>query len=464
MMLNKNIVDQFRKSLQGPLIQPDDADYEEARKVWNGMFDKHPALIVRCLNDADVISAVNFARTENLVVAVRGGGHHVAGFGTCDDGIVIDLSPMKKIVVDKVNRTATAQPGLTWAEFDKATQEYGLATTGGLVSTTGIAGFTLGGGFGWLVRKYGLTVDNLLSVDMVLANGHRVTANPQEHADLFWGIRGGGGNFGIVTSFRYHLHPVGPQVYGGALFYPAEKATALLQWYREWTPTLPDELSTMVVFITAPPEPFVPTELVGTSMIALAFCYTGPSDEGEQAISPLRNFAKPSIDLAGPIPYTALQTMFDATAPTGIHSYWKTEYLNDLSDDAIDIMVEHATKMQSLSPFSAIHLHHWGGAVMRQDSDAMAFAHRNTRYVLNVVGLWRKHEDAATHIRWTRAFSNAIQPYSTGQVYLNFLGNEGEERIKAAYGTTKYRKLVALKNKYDPTNLFRLNQNIKPTV
>jgi FAD/FMN-containing dehydrogenase len=455
-------VDKLRASLHGQLIQPGDAGYDDARKVWNGMIDRHPALIVRCADGADVISAVNFARTENLLVAVRGGGHNVAGFGTCDDGIVIDLSPMKKIEVDPVARTARAQAGLTWGEFDQATQVHGLATTGGLVSTTGIAGFTLGGGFGWLVRKHGLTVDNLLSVDMVLASGQRLTASPTENADLFWGVCGGGGNFGIVTSFQYRLHPVGPDVYGGAIFYPVEKARAFLQFYREWTPTLPDELSTMVAFLTAPPEPFVPKELVGTPMIALALCYAGAAGEGEQVVKPLRAFAPPAIDVIGPIPYLALQSIFDATAPNGINAYWKTEYLNDLGDDAVDVLVDHTAKMKSLSPFAAVHIHHWGGAVTRAKADATAFAHRDAPYVLNIIGLWMEQEKADKHIAWARDFAQAMQPVSTGQVYLNFLGDEGAARVKAAYGAARYERLVALKNKYDPTNLFRLNQNIKP--
>ena len=347
--MEKEIVDYFRSSLHGQLIFPGDVDYDEARKVWNGMIDKHPALIVRCADETDVISAINFARTQNLLVAVRGGGHNVAGFGTCDEGIVIDLSPMKKIEIDTVKRTARAQAGLTWGEFDKATQEHNLATTGGLVSTTGIAGFTLGGGFGWLVRKYGLTVDNLLSVDMVLANGQRVTASSSENADLYWGVCGGGGNFGIVTSFQYRLHKVGPVVYGGAAFYPVEKARELLKFYREWTSKMPDELSTMIAFITAPPEPFVPKELVGTPMIALALCYTGSAEDGEQAVKPLLDFMQPEIDIIGMHPYLGLQTMFDASAPKGIHAYWKTENFSDLSDDAINVLVEHCAKMKSLS-------------------------------------------------------------------------------------------------------------------
>ncbi len=462
-MIEKAITDKFRASLHGQLIQPGDADYDDARNVWNGMIDKHPALIVRCADEVDVTIAVNFARTQDLLVAVRGGGHNVAGFGTCDDGIVIDLSQMKKIEVDAVNRTARAQPGMTWGEFDNATQEHHLATTGGLVSTTGIAGFTLGGGFGWLVRKYGLTVDNLLSVDMILANGQRLTASASENTDLFWGICGGGGNFGIVTSFRYRLHEVGPVAYGGAVFYPVEKARELLQFYRDWTPAMPDELSTMIAFLTAPPEPFVPKELVGTPMIVIALCYAGSISEGEQTVKPLRTFTQPEIDLLGPHPYLGLQTMFDATAPKGIHAYWKTENFTDMTDDAIDALIENAAKMKSLSHFTAVHIHHWGGAIKRADKDATAFAHRDARYVVNVIGLWTEHENPDQHIAWTRNFSRAMKPFSTGQAYLNFLGDEGEARVKAAYDTTRYERLVALKNKYDPTNLFQLNQNIKPS-
>jgi FAD/FMN-containing dehydrogenase len=427
------------------------------------MIDKHPALIVGCADENDVSSAVNFARTQQLLVAVRGGGHNVAGFGTCDGGIVIDLGPMKKIEVDPAARTARAQAGLTWGEFDQATQAHALATTGGLVTTTGIAGFTLGGGFGWLVRKYGLTVDNLLSVEMVLANGRRVTASPTENADLFWGVRGGGGNFGVVTSFQYRLYPVGPMVYGGAIFHRAERAADLLRFCRDWIPKLPDELSTMIAFLTAPPAPFVPRELVGAPMVAVALCYLGSAEEGEKAVKPLRALAPPAIDVVGPIPYLALQGMFDASAPKGIHSYWKTEYLSDLSDAAINTLVDHSARMKPLSPFAAVHIHHWEGAVKRQNAEATAFAYRDVRYVLNIVGLWMEPGDADQHVVWVRDFAQAIQPFATGQAYLNFLGDEGPARVKAAYGAERYGRLVALKDKYDPTNLFRLNQNIRPS-
>ena len=463
-MIEKTIIDKFGTSLHGQLIQPDDADYDDARKVWNGMIDKHPALLIRCADEADVINAVNFAREEKLLVAVRGGGHNVAGFGTCDEGIVIDLSPMKKIEIDAENRTARAQAGLTWGEFDTATQKHKLATTGGLVSTTGIAGFTLGGGFGWLVRKYGLTVDNLLAADMVLANGKQVTVSPDQNPDLFWGVRGGGGNFGVVTAFKFQLHNIGPEVFSGVVFYSVEKARKILQFYRDWTLKMPDELSSMIAFLAAPPEPFVPKHLVGKPMIALAFCYSGSPDEGEEAVKPLRNFIQPEIDLIGMHPYLGLQTMFDASAPRGIHAYWKTENLNDLSDDAINILIEHCAKMSSLSHFSAVHIHHWGGAIERVNQDSTAFAHRDARYVMNIIGLWMENENFDEHIAWTREFSQAMKTFSNGQAYLNFLGDEGSAGVKSAFDETRYQRLVALKNKYDPDNLFRLNQNIKPST
>jgi FAD/FMN-containing dehydrogenase len=463
-MINEKILGQFRKDLRGRLVSSKDNDYEEARKVWNGMIDKHPLFIVRCNDENDIGQAINFARSNKLEIAVRGGGHNVAGFSTCDGGIVIDLSPMKKIEVDKASKKVRVQAGLTWGEFDKATQEYGLATTGGLVSTTGVAGFTLGGGFGWLVRKYGMTVDNLLSVEMILANGKRVQANPDENADLFWGVRGGGGNFGIVTSFTFKLHPVGPIVFGGALFYPVSKAKELLHFYNNWTQTLPDELSTMVAFLTAPPEHFVPKELVGTPMIAIAFCYTGGKEEGDKVIKPLREFASPVIDLAGPIPYVNLQAMFDNSAPRGLHAYWRTHHLNDLIDSAIDVLIEQASHLKSLSPFAAVHIHHWGGAVNRVEPEGTAFSHRDARFVMNIIGAWMPGDDANKHIRWVRTSSDAIKKFATGQVYLNFLADSGKEKIVAAFGKEKYAKLVKLKNKYDPENLFHLNQNIKPSV
>jgi len=461
-MLTKATMEGFGKLLRGELIFSDDKRYDEARKVWNGMIDRRPAAIARCVDASDVSAAVKFGRDHDLPIAIRGGGHNVAGFGTCDDGIVIDLSPMKGISVDPTKRVAQAQGGLTWGEFDKRTQEQGLATTGGLVMATGIAGFTLGGGIGWLMRKHGLTIDNLLSVDMVDADGNRVTASENENPDLFWGVRGGGGNFGVVTSFTYRLHNVGPTVYGGALFYPLSKAKDLLRFYREWVHTVPDELTSMIAFITAPPAPFMPHHLQGTPMIAIALCYVGPVENGDALVNPIRLTAPPAVDIAGPIPYTTLQGMFDESVPKGIFSYWKTEYLRKLDDSTVETMIEHVRGMGV--PFSQVHIHHVEGAVKRVDSKATSFGHRDAPFILNIVGLWNNSDETNRHIAWAREFSRAIQPYATGSPYINFLGDEGEVRTKAAYGEEKFARLVNLKNKYDPKNVFRINQNIRPTI
>ncbi len=462
-MISEAVLEQFRKNIKGQILSRKDNGYEEARKVWNGMIDKHPAVVVRCADEDDVVKALEFARSNKLEISVRGGGHNVAGFSTCNDGIVIDLSPMKKNEIDKSSGTVRAQAGLTWGEFDKATQEAGLATTGGLISTTGIAGFTLGGGFGWLVRKYGMTVDNLLSADMILANGKRISASPSENPDLFWGIRGGGGNFGIITSFNFKLHKVGPLVYGGVLFYPVSEAEELLKLYNSWVQTIPDELSTTAAFITAPPLPFVPEELIGTQMIIVAACYTGDKKEGEKLMEPLRALA-PAMDVLGPIPYVELQKMLDDSAPKGIHSYWRTDYLNDLSDKAVKTLIKGTSNLKNLSHFSALHIHHWEGAIGRIKPEETAFSNRSARFVINILGLWTAEDDADQHINWVKNFSDDIKRYSTGNLYLNFLADTGEDKVKAVYGEDKYVKLVQLKNKYDPENLFHLNQNIKPSI
>lgn len=458
-VLGEATIAEFQSTLRGPLIRPGEQGYDEARHVWNGLIDKHPALVARCMNANDVIQAVQFAHSHDLLVAVRGGGHNVAGFATCDDGIVIDLSPMKNIVVAADARTARAQGGLTWGEFDAATQAFGLATTGGLVSSTGISGFTTGGGIGWLMRKHGLALDNLVAVEVVTADGRLLTASENENADLFWGVRGGGGNFGIVTEFTYRLHPVGPSIFGGAIFHPLGRAKELLQFYREWVRALPDELTTMVACLTAPPAPFVPDALEGTKMIAVALCYSGDIEQGTELVKPLRAFAPPAIDLLGPHPYLGLQTMFDASAPRGLLSYWKTEYLRELDDGALDVLIARAAKMRS--PFSAVHIHHVEGVVARVPTDATAFARRAAPFILNLIGGWTDADESDAHIAWVRQTAQALKPYATGAAYLNFLGEEGEARVRAAYGAN-YDRLVALKDKYDPINLFRLNQNIRP--
>ncbi|HSS72611.1 MAG TPA: FAD-binding oxidoreductase [Gaiellaceae bacterium] len=453
----------LEQELRGTLVRPSDAEYDTARSVWNGMIDRRPAVIVRCAGAADVIAGLHFAREHDLVVAVRGGGHNVAGFGTCDDGVVLDLSAMQEIRVDPRLETARAGGGVLWSEFDQETQAFGLATTGGLVSTTGIAGFTLGGGIGWLMRKHGLACDNLVSADVVTADGRVLTASTVDNEDLFWGLRGGGGNFGVVTSFEFRLHRVGPIVFGGALFYPLAQAAELLGFYREWAPTLPDELTTMIAFLTAPPLPFIPEAQQGTKMVALALCFVGPTDEGEAMIAPLRAVLEPAAEQVGPLPYRMLQGMFDASVPHGIHSYWKTEHLDELEDGAIDVAV--AAAEAAASPMSQLHIHHIEGAVARGGAENSAFGRRDSRYIVNTIGIWTEPEFADGEIANARSATAAFHEFSSGGAYLNFFdADEGDERIRAAYGPDKYERLVALKDRYDPGNVFRLNQNIKPSA
>jgi FAD/FMN-containing dehydrogenase len=454
-------IQEFRQGLRGALLGPSDEGYETIRRVWNGMIDRRPALIVRCAGVADIIDAITFARTHNLLVAVRGGGHNVTGNAVCDGGLMIDLSPMKGIQVDPVRRTVRAQAGVTWGEFDHETQAFGLATTGGQVSTTGIAGLTLGGGIGWLMRQCGAVVDNLLSVDLVTADGQLLTASGAENQDLFWGVRGGGGNFGIATAFEYRLHPIGPVLMGGMLLYPASEATPLLRFYREYMATAPDELMALVAFLSAPPAPFVPEQMHGAPMVAIGFCHTGSPEEGQQAADRLRAFGPPTVDLIGPMPYTALQQLFDPSVPFGLQVYLKSDHLAGLGDDVIDTVVTHAAGRTS--PLSVVILFPLGGAIGRVGERETAFGHRDAAYDYVIYSMWTEPGESDRHIHWTRDFAAAMQPFSVG-VYVNEMGNEGEDRVRAAYNPETYARLVALKNKYDPTNLFRLNQNIKPTV
>ncbi len=454
-MLAAATVDNFKASLRGTLLRPSDEGYSEARALWNAMIDRRPGLIVRCAGVADVINAIHFARQHNLLVAVRGGGHNVAGNAVCDGGMVLDLSRLKSVRVDPVHRTARAEPGLTWGEFDRETQAFGLAVTGGAISTTGIAGVTLGGGWGWLARQYGLASDNLLSVDIVTADGQFLTASATEHADLFWGVRGGGGNFGVVTSFEDRLHRVGP-VLAGMVIYPYEKAKDVLRFYREFTRTEPDELTSWVVLMTSP---------AGDPVAAIAVCYSGALEEGERVLRPLRAFGPPLIDQIGPMAYTAVQSSVDAFYPPGLHDYWKSSFLQDLSDEAIDTMVAHCAMRPG--PLCHMVMEELGGAVSRVGHEATAFNHRDVRYNFLSLGVCADPAESAPCIRWAREFWRAMQPFASGGVYVNYLGqeaDEGAERVQAAYGPQKYERLVALKNTYDPTNFFRFNQNIKPTV
>jgi FAD/FMN-containing dehydrogenase len=454
-MMDQSAFEKFKAGLRGELLRPGDSGYDDARKIWNGMIDKRPALIARCAGVADVIHSVNFAQANNLVVAVRGGGHNVAGNAVCDGGLVIDLSRMKSVRVDPARRTARAEPGVTWREFDHATQTFGLATTGGQISTAGIAGLTLGGGWGYLARKHGLSCDNLLSVDIVTADGRFLTASASENADLFWGLRGGGGNFGVVTSFEYQLHPVGP-VFAGIVAYPIQTAKTVLELFREVTSTAPEELAFDIVLITLPD---------GTPIVGMNICYNGPIAVGEKVVRPLRSAGSPVLDQVGPIPYTAAQQLLDTFYPSGLRSYWKSSFLKEISDGTLETMVAYCGRRPTPICHGIIE-HQLGGAVRRADREATAFAHRDVEYSFTSLGVCADPGDAEKCVRWAREFWAAMQPYSTGGVYVNYLGqeaDEGPERIKAAYGPERYARLVALKNKYDPTNLFRLNQNIKPS-
>ena len=443
----------FRTSLRGALVDRNDPAYDEARRIWNGMIDRHPALIARCVGAADVIRSVQFARERNLPLAVRGGGHNVAGNAACDDGVVIDLSPMKGIRVDPVRSTVRAEGGVKWGELDRETQAFGMATTGGIVSTTGIGGLTLGGGIGWLARSFGLASDNLLSVDLVTADGRLLIVSPAEHAELFWGLRGGGGNFGVATSLEFRLHPVG-QVLAGLLIHPFTAARDLLRFYRDFTAGTPPELTCYAV-LTSSPE--------GAPVAAVAVCYNGTPEAGERALRPLRSFGSPLVDGISAMPYTGAQTMLDAAYPPGLFNYWKSSFLSELSDAAIDVMV--ALCAERPTPICHMAIEELGGAVSAMGGDATAFAQRDQRYNFLCLGMCGDRREADACVRWARRFWEEMQPFSSGGVYVNYLGEESEEgadRVRAAYGPAKYERLAALKAKYDPTNLFRLNQNIRP--
>ena len=449
----------LRSAFRGELIRPGESGYDGARAIWNGMIDKRPALIARCRGVADVIEAVRFARARSLPTAIRGGGHNVAGNALCEGGLVIDLSLMKAVRVDARARTARAEGGVTWGEFDRETQVFGLATTGGLITSTGIAGLTLGGGIGWLMREHGLTCDNLLSADVVTADGRVVTASATDNPDLLWGLKGGGGNFGVVTSFEYRLHPVS-MVLGGMLIHPAARAGELLRFCRDFVKSAPDSLTTMLVFLTGPPAPFLPPEMHGKPLVAIGVCCSDTNSGGEKAIRALREFGPPAIDLVGPMPYAVLQSLHDPSAPAGFRSYWKSEYLADLTDDAIETIIGRASGMPS--PMTQFHIHHLGGAVARVGARATAYTQRSARYAVNIVSLWPDPAEDAAQIAWTRSSWEALRPHGTGGAYVNFMGEEGDERVRAAYGAEAWARLSALKKVWDPENFFRLNQNIRP--
>jgi FAD/FMN-containing dehydrogenase len=454
-------VAELQASLRGEVIRPGDPEYDEARAVWNAEHDKRPALIIRCSGTADVITAVEFARSQGLLVAVRGGAHSIAGFSTCDGGVVIDLSAMRAVTVDPQRRRAVAQGGTTWADFDHETQAFGLAVTGGLISSTGLGGFTLGGGIGWLLRKYGLSCDSLVGADVVTADGHLVHASADEHQDLFWGLRGGGGNFGVVTALEYALHPVGPTVLGGLLFFPGDAAQEVVTGWRKLTASMPDELSSLVVLTTAPPVPFLPESVHGKPIAVVGAVYCGPLDSAEEVVAPLRALAEPIADLLGPVPYVAMQQMLDPLWDAGAHNYFTSAILDGLPDDAIDEVLARWTAKPT--PQSELHIHHAGGAMARVPQTETAFSHRDASYILNVIARSQDGAGFSGHVAWARETREALSAYGADAMYVNFTGDAGEDKVRASYPPQTYTRLVAVKDRYDPTNLFRLNQNILPT-
>lgn len=456
-----DIIEKFRSGMRGDVMMPDDPGYEEARTIWNATIDRRPAVIARCAGVADVIASVALARDTKVPVSVRGGGHNIAGNAVCDDGFMIDLSRMTSVRIDPAARRAFVEPGATLADFDHEAQAFGLATPLGINSTTGVAGLTLGGGFGWLTRKYGLTVDNLVSAEVITAEGKRVRASANENPDLFWAVRGGGGNFGIVTLFEFQLHPVGPELLSGLIVFPFSEARAVLTRYRELTETAPEELTVWTVLRKAPPLPFLPADVHGKEVVLFPFLYVGDADAGLRAIAPLREAARPCGEHMGPQPYTAWQKAFDPLLTPGARNYWKSHNFVTLSDGVLDKAMEYAARLPS--PHCEIFFAHIGGRGSRVPGDATAYAHRDANYVLNVHGRWETRDGDEACISWAREFFAETAPFATGGVYVNFLTQEETGRIQAAYGQN-YRRLAEVKKKYDPDNLFHMNQNITPAA
>ena len=452
---------QLRSHMRGLVLTPGDAGYDPARAIWNGMIDRRPAAIVRCAGVADVRQAIAFGREQSLTIAVRGGGHHIAGSAVCDGGVMVDLSQMRSVRVDPVRRRAFVEPGATLRDFDHEAQAFGLATPLGINSTTGVAGLTLGGGFGWLSRKLGMTVDNLRSADVVTADGRLLESSDREHQDLFWALRGGGGNFGVVTRFEFELHPVGPEVLAGLIVFPLDQARAVLAQYRAFAQQAPDELSVWLVLRQAPPLPFLPPGAHGTNVLVMAICYAGEIEHGRQLIAPLQEFGRPVGEHIGPVPYAAWQQAFDPLLAPGARNYWKSHNFAALPDDLLDVLVQFAGRLPS--PQSEVFVGQLGGAASRVPADATAYPHRDALFVMNVHGRWETPEQDREGIEWARACFTATAPFATGGVYVNFLTADESDRTQAAYGA-HYIRLVKVKGTYDPENVFCVNQNIKPVV
>jgi FAD/FMN-containing dehydrogenase len=457
--IEQDAVAALAEDFGGQLMQPDATGYDEARTIYNAMIDRRPALVVRPTGVADVIAAVNYARERNLPVAVKGGAHSVAGHSTCDDGVLLDLSRLKGVHVDAARGTARAAGGVQWGEYDRETQAFGLHTPGGRVTTTGVGGFTLGGGYGWTSPKFGLTCDNLVSADVVTAAGQLVTASETQNEDLFWGLRGGGGNFGVVTSFEYRVHPLGPIILGGLLLFPLEQAEEAMAAYAEVVADAPDELGTAAVMLTAPPEEFVPPELHGKPALGFVISYAGDPAEGAQVVAPLKAVG-PAVDLVGPMPYRALQAIIDPMAQPGFRNYWRGLHLTGLNENVVETFLRFPT--EGLSPLSFLILFQHGGAVARVPDDATAFSHREATFMAHPIGCWESPAEDEHHLAWVNEVTDAFEPFRTGGIYLNFTPDTGEDVVRAGFSSGKYERLAALKAEYDPDNMFRFNQNIAP--
>jgi hypothetical protein len=457
-MLDSAKIATFKAQLRGELIGPGDANYDSARQVYNAMIQKKPALIARCADVADVITAVNFARENGLLVSVRGGGHNAGGLGVCDNGLVIDLSLIRYTHVDPEAMTVRVGGGCTWADVDHATHAYGLAVPAGIIGTTGVGGLTLGGGLGHLTRHYGLTIDNLISADVVLADGRAVTASEYKNEDLHWALRGGGGNFGVVTSFLFKARKVHTN-YAGPMFWELDQAPQVMKWYRDLLPKAPDELTGFFAFLVVPPAPPFPEHLHNRKMCGVVWCYSGPLEKGEEVFKPIRSFLKPALDFVGPIPHTALQSMFDPLYTPGLQWYWKADFVNEISDAAIDAHMKHAVRLPTM--FSTMHLYPIDGAASRVGNSDTPWNNRNTRWAEVIVGVDPDPKNKDVITRWAKEYWEDLHPFSAGGAYLNFIMDEGEDRIRATYGEN-YDRLAAIKAKYDPNNFFRVNQNIRP--
>jgi FAD/FMN-containing dehydrogenase len=451
-------IDQLREQVHGEVTTPDDAGYEQARRVYNAMIDRRPAAVVRCANTGDVVAAVLFAREHQLDVAVRGGQHSVPGFGTCDGGVVVDLSGMRGVRVDPAASTARAEGGATWGDFNAATHAFGLATTGGIISTTGVGGLTLGGGIGYLARGYGLSCDNLISADVVTADGRFLVASEDENDDLFWALRGGGGNFGVVTSFEFRVHPV-KDIYGGPMFFELDDAGAVLRFFREFIADAPEELGAFPAFQIAPPLPFIPEDRHGDTFLAMVACWAGPLDQGERALQPFHDLAPVVAEHLGPMPYPALNSAFDALVPPGLQHYWKANFVTELTDQAIEAHLAHGPKVPAVN--STVHIYPINGACHRVAPDATAFAYRDATFATVIAGMWPDPAQNEANVSWVRDYYDATAPLSEEGGYVNFMADDDQDRIKANY-RGNFERLVGIKRKYDPDNLFHLNQNIRP--